>query len=205
MHHGHEMIQRTQMSSCTDLMSDSQTDTATFFLYSQPLICLLSGFTSGRPRGQRGVSRSLQEPHRVDVQVVEEVGIRRASVGTLVLHQVSPHRFLTVVTLLHHLQLKQEIQHGGKLWHFSTLIQRFQTTIIIRRRTVIVITIISDAPISLFYRTIRVMSTCILVPPDTEYLIRPLQILGLFWFFFFTFPQHVFLEQVSLWHKHKFS
>lgn len=51
---------------------------------------------------------SLQESDRVEVQVVQVVGVRRSSVWTLVLHQEALQLLLTRVSLLHHQQLKQK-------------------------------------------------------------------------------------------------
>lgn len=57
---------------------------------------------------KRRAPASLQESDRVDVEVIQEVGVARAAVGTLVLHQVALQRLLTGVTLLHHQQLRKK-------------------------------------------------------------------------------------------------
>lgn len=62
-------------------------------------------------RGQKvcaSVRVSLQKPDGVDVKMVEEVGVRRSSVGTLILHQVALQGLLAGVALLDHPQLKQK-------------------------------------------------------------------------------------------------
>lgn len=48
----------------------------------------------------------VQKPDRADVKVVQEVGIRRSSVWTLVLHQVALQGLLAGVSLLNQPQLK---------------------------------------------------------------------------------------------------
>lgn len=42
---------------------------------------------------------------RIDMKVEQEVGVRRASVRTPVLHQESLHTLVATVPFLHHLQL----------------------------------------------------------------------------------------------------
>lgn len=49
----------------------------------------------------------VQKPDRGDVKVVQEVGIRRSTVWTLVLHQVALQSLLARVSLLNQPQLKQ--------------------------------------------------------------------------------------------------
>lgn len=48
----------------------------------------------------------VQKPDRADVKVVQEVGIRRSSVWTLVLHQVALQGLFAGVSLLNQPQLK---------------------------------------------------------------------------------------------------
>ena len=50
--------------------------------------------------------KSLQNPDRVDVEMVQEVCVGRSSVGTLVLHQVALQGLLAGVALLYHPQLR---------------------------------------------------------------------------------------------------
>jgi len=45
------------------------------------------------------------------VEVVQEVGIGRSSVGTLVLHQVVLQHLLVGIALFHHQQLRQKNRH----------------------------------------------------------------------------------------------
>lgn len=59
---------------------------------------------------------SLQESDRVEVQMVQEVGVRRSSVRTLVLHQVALQHLLTGVSLLHHQHLSEEVNTPQLLW-----------------------------------------------------------------------------------------
>lgn len=52
---------------------------------------------------------SLQKPDGVDMEVVEEVGVRGSSVRTLVLHQVALQGLLAGVALFNHPELRKKI------------------------------------------------------------------------------------------------
>lgn len=67
---------------------------------------------------------SLQQADRVDVEMVEEVCVGRASIGALVFHKVALQGLLTAVALLYHPQLKKNDMQEVTLSKASPVLSR---------------------------------------------------------------------------------
>lgn len=67
---------------------------------------------------------SLQQADRVDVEMVEEVCVGRASIGALVFHKVALQGLLATVALLYHPQLKKNDTQEVTLSKASPVLSR---------------------------------------------------------------------------------
>lgn len=67
---------------------------------------------------------SLQQADRVDVEMVEEVCVGRASIGALVFHKVTLQGLLATVALLYHPQLKKNDTQEVTLSKASPVLSR---------------------------------------------------------------------------------